>query len=253
MVSVREATPSDFVEVGRLCSLANLDDPMDTYLYPYRHEHQTSHRDVYVEYLKSCRRDPFTTIVVAVDDESKTVLGFETWIRCTERSDVKRRYYDKAGVGIQRKVSTWMLDHISKPPALHPASGLKGQWHEIRMHFYSDKGPDAEPDEMLTIGMIAVHPDHQRKGVGAMLMQWGMDKAAEENVPIWLTATPVGEGLYRKLGFIVQSDWQWAPAKTEQQRKTRTFKAMSWEPDSLKHSSEVTSDNLEPTSNKNTQ
>ena len=248
MKSVREARPSDFLELAQICSLANLDDPMDTYLYPYRHQHQTSHRDVYFDYFESCHRDPFTMTIVAVDDETKTLLGFETWIRCTEKADVKRRYHEKAGVGLQHRVSTWMLDHFSRPPFLYSASGLKGQWHEIRMHLHSSKGPDAEPDEMLTIGMVAVHPDHQRQGVGAMLMKWGMDLAADEEVPIWLTATPVGEGLYRKLGFVVHSDWQWAPAKTEQQRKTRTFKAMSWEPNSLKHPPEVISDTLQPTS-----
>ena len=49
--------------------------------------------------------------------------------------------------------------------------------------------------------VAAVHPDHQRKGVGALLMQWGIDLAEKLNLPVYLESTEVGVGLYKKLGF----------------------------------------------------
>lgn len=48
---------------------------------------------------------------------------------------------------------------------------------------------------------VAVHPSHQRRGVGKLLMEWGMDVAERMNVPVYLEATHEGVPLYEKCGF----------------------------------------------------
>lgn len=48
---------------------------------------------------------------------------------------------------------------------------------------------------------LAVDPAYQRRGIGRKLMEWGMERAKEEGVPITLTSTPAGQRLYQKLGF----------------------------------------------------
>ncbi|OCK76718.1 hypothetical protein K432DRAFT_305732, partial [Lepidopterella palustris CBS 459.81] len=48
---------------------------------------------------------------------------------------------------------------------------------------------------------LCVHRDHQRKGAGTMLMQWGMERAAEMGLPAYLEASHEGYPLYKKLGF----------------------------------------------------
>jgi len=50
---------------------------------------------------------------------------------------------------------------------------------------------------------LGVDPGFQRRGVGAMLVGAGMDRARAEGVPAMLESSPNGEGLYRKLGFRV--------------------------------------------------
>lgn len=49
--------------------------------------------------------------------------------------------------------------------------------------------------------LLAVHPDHQRKGVGALLMQWGLDIGEKTNLPVYTESSPQAYGLYKKLGF----------------------------------------------------
>ncbi|KAL1953300.1 hypothetical protein VTO42DRAFT_3030 [Malbranchea cinnamomea] len=49
---------------------------------------------------------------------------------------------------------------------------------------------------------IAVHPAHQRRGIGRLLMQWGLDVAERLNVPVYLEATYEGLPLYEKCGFL---------------------------------------------------
>jgi ribosomal protein S18 acetylase RimI-like enzyme len=55
--------------------------------------------------------------------------------------------------------------------------------------------------EAWELMLLGVSPEHQRKGIGAMLMEWGMAKATEENIPCALESFPKARGLYRKMGF----------------------------------------------------
>lgn len=51
-----------------------------------------------------------------------------------------------------------------------------------------------------------MHPDYQGKGVGAQLMQWGMNVAEQLNLPVYLESTVEGVPLYKKLGFQTLSE-----------------------------------------------
>jgi ribosomal protein S18 acetylase RimI-like enzyme len=56
-------------------------------------------------------------------------------------------------------------------------------------------------EAQLYLGMLACHPDYQRQGAGEMLCRWGLEKAKAEKLAVTLCASPMGEGLYRRLGF----------------------------------------------------
>jgi predicted N-acetyltransferase YhbS len=47
-----------------------------------------------------------------------------------------------------------------------------------------------------------VNPAAQRQGVGRALVQWGIEHAAEDKLPIYLAASREGEGLYTATGFV---------------------------------------------------
>lgn len=56
-------------------------------------------------------------------------------------------------------------------------------------------------DEQLYLGILACHPDYQRRGAGGQLVRWGLEKAKREGLNVTLFASPAGTHLYRKLGF----------------------------------------------------
>lgn len=64
----------------------------------------------------------------------------------------------------------------------------------------TDPSFDNIPDHW-ELELLGVHPDFQRKGIGAKLLQYGFDRAREDKVPLILFATLRGEKLYLKLGF----------------------------------------------------
>lgn len=55
--------------------------------------------------------------------------------------------------------------------------------------------------EMWKLRNLSVDPAFQRRGVGGMLIDWGQKQATLEGCPIGLTASMVGQELYRKKGF----------------------------------------------------
>ncbi|KAJ5151714.1 hypothetical protein N7492_010009 [Penicillium capsulatum] len=57
-----------------------------------------------------------------------------------------------------------------------------------RRHYYLD--------------MLGTHPDYRRRGAGAMLVQWGCDRADADGVGAYVDASVDGKGLYEKFGFV---------------------------------------------------
>lgn len=62
------------------------------------------------------------------------------------------------------------------------------------------------PTEYWSLAWLGVSPKCQRTGIGKRLLQWGIDRCEEEQVPAVLVATEVGKPLYEKMGFQVVSD-----------------------------------------------
>lgn len=59
-----------------------------------------------------------------------------------------------------------------------------------------------EPNPALSL--CFVHPDYQRKGVGTLLLQSGIEKADQSQAKIWLTSTPQAVPTYLRSGWEVK-------------------------------------------------
>lgn len=53
----------------------------------------------------------------------------------------------------------------------------------------------------MLLSVLVVHPEHQRRGLGALQLQYGLKKADELGVQAFLESSPKGKGLYAKYGF----------------------------------------------------
>lgn len=51
------------------------------------------------------------------------------------------------------------------------------------------------------LAVLCASPQHQGKGVGKSLLQWGMARAAEERKALFLLASTEGFPLYQSQGF----------------------------------------------------
>ena len=72
---------------------------------------------------------------------------------------------------------------------------------------YKKKHLGLKPYVLLHV--LATRPDQGRKGVGALSMEWGCQKADSLGLPLYLEGSPKGVGLYRKYGFEVVDELPW--------------------------------------------
>lgn len=67
---------------------------------------------------------------------------------------------------------------------------------------------------MLVLGLLCVHPDYQRQGVGQALVRWGLQQSANLGLTVHLESSSKGLPLYQTLGFeavktVVVEPWEW--------------------------------------------
>ncbi|KAG5789732.1 hypothetical protein H9Q69_011207 [Fusarium xylarioides] len=123
-------------------------------------------------------------LVVAIDDEKgqdDLVIGFSLWdappatggdsgpskeIQCTS---LDKEAYNE----MKKTVNQDAVETLGE-------QGIAGVWH---------------------LDYIGVSPGNQRRGIGKMLLQWGLDHAAAEEKDCYLVATEAGRPLYVAAGF----------------------------------------------------
>ena len=59
------------------------------------------------------------------------------------------------------------------------------------------------------LNSLATHPDHQGRGAGRLLLDWGVRKADDEQLVTYLDATQVAKPIYEKRGFEVRKAVEW--------------------------------------------
>ena len=65
-----------------------------------------------------------------------------------------------------------------------------------------------DDDKLLTTDPVCIellhldtHPEYERRGIGSLLVQWGIDKSEESRIPLYLESTEIGKPLYERFRF----------------------------------------------------
>jgi WD repeat-containing protein 48 len=59
------------------------------------------------------------------------------------------------------------------------------------------------------LNQLATHPDHQGRGAAKMMLDWGMQKADEEELVTYLDSTVTGRPVYERRGFALVKALEW--------------------------------------------
>lgn len=154
--------------------------------------------------LQEYHSTPTQTIIQCVDTATGQMIGFAKW-----------NLYDKT-----RPDEEWRkraeVDWEPEARKLFevfwwPTCEMRERLWEGRPHccWYSrlSSGKHEEGGMLMACctvcTFLAVHPDHQRRGAGTLLVNWGFEKAKLLGLPAYLEASIAGYPLYLRLGMCV--------------------------------------------------
>jgi predicted N-acetyltransferase YhbS len=55
----------------------------------------------------------------------------------------------------------------------------------------------------IVLGYLAVHPSHQRQGIGPLLIESGLQAAEKMGLDVFVSSTKAGRRVYQKAGFTL--------------------------------------------------
>ncbi|KAK2737890.1 hypothetical protein FQN57_007341 [Myotisia sp. PD_48] len=150
---------------------------------------------------KDWNSDPATSVTKCVDTETGAILGWAQWNVYTQERP-EEQWKAKVEVtwneGRGKEICTTILDAMGS----------------MRQKVWQGK-------PFIWCGIVCCDPNHQRRGVGTLLMSWGEEQARKHSLSVYLEASPAGYPLYIKLGF--------------KQVDTVVIKAEDWDGDSDRH------------------
>lgn len=190
-------------------------DPIHPILYPGDHFSPSVRKAAGERAIYKWREDSNTRFMKCVDRQTGLALGFAKWkFYLNERSheDYSKRPVVDWTTGRQKEVA----ENVLNANAAMREKVWKGKPHISKCY-------EANPEErermlcakvQLVLGLLCVHRDYQRRGVGKALVQWGLKQAKAVGLPAYLEASPDGFHLYCYLGFhqidtvvIKSQDW----------------------------------------------
>ncbi|KIX09414.1 uncharacterized protein Z518_00494 [Rhinocladiella mackenziei CBS 650.93] len=135
-----------------------------------------------------------------VSDQNKSeVIGVAIWTRHGS-SPVARSWQKRARGGVFDMVERMLLAIEERYNAFFPS--LNPTLNREHLNHLPDEKWDPEIfPEYWHLELLQVHPQWQRRGLSKLLLRWGLERAQEELVPITLTASAIGNLVYRSAGF----------------------------------------------------
>ncbi|KAL6872757.1 putative GNAT family acetyltransferase [Trichoderma novae-zelandiae] len=209
-IRIRESTADDLPAIARIASAAfhPATDVIAARLFPAQLQEQETVRDYDVyswRYAKktSSLSSPHAVMVVAIDDSlpaTNQVVGFGLW-------DVYEYKHEATHSTLTQTDSEKAANQPqSTVHELPPPSFDQEAYAELRAIVSADHQAmfgERGIKDVWHLDYLGVDPQHQRKGIGRMLLDWGLRRAASDGKDCYLMATPAGRALYAKTGFEV--------------------------------------------------
>ncbi|PSN65915.1 acyl-CoA N-acyltransferase [Corynespora cassiicola Philippines] len=201
---VRLMTREDLPQVAEITHAVFLQDDHYRYMYPRQEQYPEDMRRYQLIRLRTRLVTAGSHAFVAVNDKGK-VTGYAFFERSGNDEKAKERMRDSWGWKLERALLSWeiwyettFLDRASDPARIATARAADAN------EFYDLLGPQWH------LGLLAVSVHHQRKGIGALLLEHGLKIAREEGFPMTLESSVPGRGLYLKKGFRVVEEIEFA-------------------------------------------
>ncbi|KAI9717728.1 MAG: hypothetical protein M1828_007131 [Chrysothrix sp. TS-e1954] len=213
-VHIRPLLPTDIPEASTLAATAFLDGPLSAYLYPQRRERFDAYRSHFLEFFRLSLVVPAQLCFVAVhglsaDDSNARIVGCCIWKRfCPKGGPLSStdQVWRRVNSGIGCTFERWLLRLEGR---YHGMLNTEGADRARLREYYSQSRDWASTfsahglHSYWWLDFLCVSPEFQGTGAGGKLLDWGMQRAKDEGVPVGLVSSSIARKFYRGKGFKV--------------------------------------------------
>jgi GNAT superfamily N-acetyltransferase len=180
--SLRKATADDIPDMDSVLFDAFEGAVMDERCFP---PSEPESHEFYRKWLADKLEDPMSTLLVAVaEDPAGSAPFMAGWVRWVRRP--------AADMGAPPLVFT-AGDFPSCGDGAFAARFFQANFDVWRRVIAAE--------DHYALSMLVVRKQAQRRGVGAALVHWGIERADAEGWPAYVNASPEGRPVYERFGF----------------------------------------------------
>ncbi|KAB8225991.1 acyl-CoA N-acyltransferase [Aspergillus novoparasiticus] len=181
------------------------DDPCMNWFYPGGRDHPEDFAVLWknilqMEFFDKGKFILAATIRDADDDQTHPgrAVGFAVW----ERNGVCDAARSWQGISLSKRLKRFNLNFKIAYTFRLDTPRRSISWSKLDHFLHEVKSAKAgQPTESWYLSILAVSSKAQGQGVGKKLLQWGIDRSEEEDIPATLVATNAGLHLYESNGF----------------------------------------------------
>ncbi|KAJ5383161.1 hypothetical protein N7517_001072 [Penicillium concentricum] len=188
MVQIRPAREADLTEIVELSMVAfdPSTDAITRNLFPPHLQTPERTDSEAIRHWSIARKSARlhakrSVMMVAFDDVLGNVVGYSMWFAPVEGDEEELPRPKRTFAGMDQAAFAELREIIM----------------EDEREIFGEKGAS----DVWNLDSLGVHPQHQKKGIGRMLLDWGVQQAATQGRDCYLVATPAGVALYRAAGF----------------------------------------------------
>ncbi|KND88961.1 hypothetical protein TOPH_06412 [Tolypocladium ophioglossoides CBS 100239] len=136
---------------------------------------------------KTSNLDAKRTVMMVVVDEALegAIVGFSVWEAPVRGEE------DEEETNLPEKPCA-ALDHVAL-----------AEMRRLVVEDAKRRFGERESKDVWHLGYIGVDPQNHRRGIGKMLLDWGLKQGVNEGIDCYLVATPAGRPFYQAAGFDV--------------------------------------------------
>ncbi|KAF7596891.1 hypothetical protein BBP40_011936 [Aspergillus hancockii] len=189
-VQIRYATEADAPALARVSSTAMGQLPFYCHAFPGASE-ESMQRFETISFLKFIA-NPEVHVLCGVDAQNGEIIAVSRW---TVPSSLG--YEQPAAV---KQMSEEALEKVAKHMDYAPRPMNEAVFEGFRRMFAESRKKRCRADDIL-LDLLCILPGHQGKGLGSIMLEWGIKKADAQDKRVYLESTPDGMGLYKKYDF----------------------------------------------------
>ncbi|KAL4878346.1 acyl-CoA N-acyltransferase [Aspergillus karnatakaensis] len=153
---------------------------------------------------------PKATMLKAVDNASGKIIGAARWLVVTEDEIVTESLEDVITGYLAFRVPEtnvpasrgfYAMATRGKRAVLSVKNGQGQGTGDVEVGEDADREGSVVLRKRVELETLFVHPEHQGKGVGSALLDWGVCEAERLGLVVYLEATEAGRPLYERAGF----------------------------------------------------